>query len=215
MQNWTKKRLFYFLLQWILLTYAAFLIYYRVIAVILQSIAGFLTQATVGLISAFILGVLMGLMQWLAMRKDLPKIALWIPATAIAWLLTIAVMQKFSNILIEIIDFLKLYWMEEPTPFLRGLLRVLYGPTYFSDLNVFIGLSLILGLFLGLAQFAILKPHIRSAALWIPLNIAAGYLTYRLAFTLTESPIQLFLFFPIHALLTGLAMCFLLWKYKK
>jgi hypothetical protein len=177
MQNWTKKRLFYFLLQWILLTYAAFLIYYRVVAVILQSIAGFLTQATVGLISAFILGVLMGLMQWLAMRKDLPKTALWIPATAIAWLLTIAIMQKFPNILI--------------------------------------GLSLILGIFLGLAQFAILKPHVRSAALWIPLNIAASYLAYRLAFTLTESPIQLFLFFPIHALLTGMSMCFLLWKYKK
>lgn len=91
------------------------------------------------------LGLGVGVGQWLLLRKQLDHITAWIPATALAM-------------------------------FLQGAFRWSL-PSGLTSSQVLLTISLSFGIFLGMAQWFVLREHVPHALWWIAFNIAGWMLS--------------------------------------
>ena len=91
------------------------------------------------------LGLVTGLLQYLLLRRHLPRIGWWIAATTLGWLLGLIGS--------------------------RVLYRTLYGIIDVNAIGFDILITALVGGVMGLAQWLVLHPRVHHAAWWIPANI--------------------------------------------
>jgi hypothetical protein len=112
----------------------------------LSVVWGMRQRSAGGIPEAIVTGAIVGLAQWLALRIALPKVAwwMWTSATMLGLVL--------------------------------GIVLVGQSRAFLQPDNLIVGLATdgaIVGAVVGLAQAAVLWPHVRMAVLWVPISIVA------------------------------------------
>jgi hypothetical protein len=134
-----------------------------------------------------VLAALLGIMQWLVLRKRMARAGWWVAATAGGLLVGIAAAGGFAQV--------------------AG--RVLGRDYYVGEMGL--PFNAIVGLSLGLAQAPVLRRHIRGWFLWVLITVL-GYLALGLVMGVSMDPIaDMVAVGAIPAAFSGLA---LLWLWR-
>ncbi len=172
-----------------------YLWYYAGQSPIIQTIYGLLGVPVLGVL---VLGIALGTPQWLVLRRHLPRMAWWVPATSVGVALGLVV---------------AVWW------------RFTLSYDYPTDLGFRVAVAMMgasLGLFIGLAQALVLKRHLPRAGWWVLTSVTAwaALATASLVwvgFLETTGPLAEPLFYPVWGVIvlvpgaiTGAALVWLL-----
>lgn len=132
------------------------------------------------------LGLIAGLLQFLLIRRLIPRAGGWILATFLGWTITFGIVALVSVL--------------NPS----GVVVITLSAVQF--------LFTFLGAVLGLAQWLVLKSHIRQAGWWILISALAWGLTGWIIGTTISDKYDFWVLLPLPALITGLGIWWLLGK---
>jgi hypothetical protein len=183
-----------FWLIWVIASVAAFLLSF-VILYALTTIAqvispGINEDRLFGVLMFPVIAAVLGVLQWLVLRKRIPKSGWWILATILGLVagvaLAVVAVQAFTQV-----TGLEEYWNNPPAILM---------------------LFLLIGFFLGLAQLPILWRHFRGSLLWL-LASMMGWLVLGIIMGGTiDIPSDVFSVGAIPAMFTGLCLIWLMRK---
>ena len=131
-----------------------------------------------------ILGLIAGLLQFLVIRRLIPRAGGWILATFLGWTITFGIVALVSVL--------------NPS----GVVVITLSAVQF--------LFTFLGVMLGLAQWLVLKPQVRQSGWWILVSTLAWGLTGLIIGSTISEPYDFWILLLLPALATGLGLWLLL-----